>query len=77
MSAASSVLCVAMAVRVVCHGKIRVRQAVTSEAVNAMGEKVEMRICSTPTEQAADIYSMLNYKNMLFRKIKVCRTQSP
>ena len=53
------------------------QKAVTSEAVNAMGEKVEMRICSTPTEQAADIYSMLNYKNMPFRKIKVCRTQSP
>ena len=37
----------------------------------------EMRICSTPTEQAADIYSMLNYKKMPFRKIKICRTQSP
>ena len=53
------------------------QKAVTSEAVNAMGEKVEMRICSTPTEQAADIYSMLNYKKMPFRKIKVCRTKSP
>ena len=53
------------------------QKAVTSEAVNAMGEKVEMRICSTPAEQAADIYSMLNYKKMPFRKIKVCRTQSP
>jgi len=40
------------------------QKAVTFEAVNAMGEKVEMRICSTPTEQAADIYSMLNYKKM-------------
>ena len=53
------------------------QKAVASEAVNAMGEKVEMRICSTPTEQAADIYSMLNYKKMPFRKIKICRTQSP
>ena len=53
------------------------QKAVTSEAVNAMGQKVEMRICSTPTEQAADIYSMLNYKKMPFRKIKICRTQSP
>ena len=52
------------------------QKAVTSEAVNAMGERVEMRICSTPTEQAADIYSMLNYKKMPFRKIKICRTQS-
>ena len=51
------------------------QKAVTSEAVNTLGEKVEMRICSTPTEQAADIYSMLNYKPMPFRKIKICRTQ--
>ena len=51
------------------------QKAVTSEAVNALGEKVEMRICSTPTEQAAEIYSMLKYKPMPFRKIKICRTQ--
>ena len=51
------------------------QKAVTSEAFNALGEKVEMRICSTPKEQAADIYSMLNYKSMPFRKIKKCRTQ--
>ena len=51
------------------------QKAVTSEAVNALGEKVEMRICSTPTEQAAGIYSMLNYKKTPFRKIKICRTQ--
>lgn len=51
------------------------QKAVTSEAINALGEKVEMRICSTPTEQANDIYSMLNYKKMPFRKIKICRTQ--
>ena len=51
------------------------QKAVTSEAINVLGEKVEMRICSKPTEQAAEIYSMLNYKPMPFRKIKICRTQ--
>ncbi len=51
------------------------QKAVTSEATNTLGEKVEMRICSTPTAKAADIYSMLNYKPMPFRKIKICRTQ--
>lgn len=51
------------------------QKAVTSEAINTLGEKVEMRICSTPTTKAADIYSMLNYKPMPFRKIKICRTQ--
>ena len=51
------------------------QKAVTSEAINALGEKVEMRICSTPMEQAAEIYSMLDYRPMPFRKIKICRTQ--
>ena len=43
--------------------------------IKELGEKVEMRICSTPTTKAANIYSMLNYKPMPFRKIKICRTQ--
>lgn len=51
------------------------QKVVTSEAVNTLGEKVEMRICSTPATKVADIYSMLNYKPMPFRKIKICRTQ--
>ena len=54
---------------------MQTQKSVTSEAVNALGEKVKMRICSTPTEQAAAIYSMLNYKPTPFRKIKICRTQ--
>ena len=54
---------------------MQTQKSVTSEAVNALGEKVKMRICSTPTEQAADIYSMLKYKPMPFRRIKICRTQ--
>ena len=54
---------------------MQTQKSVTSEAVNALGEKVKMRICSTPTEQAADIYSMLNYKPTPFRRIKICRTQ--
>ncbi len=54
---------------------VSTQKAVTSEATNTLGEKVEMRICSTPTTKAADIYSMLNYKPMPFRKIKICRTQ--
>ena len=54
---------------------MQTQKSVTSEAVNALGEKVKMRICSTPTEQAADIYSMLKYKPTPFRRIKICRTQ--
>ena len=51
------------------------QKAVTSEATNTLGEKVEMRICSTPTTKPADLYSMLNYKPMPLRKINLCRTQ--
>ncbi len=54
---------------------MQTQKSITSEAINALGEKVKMRICSTPTEQAADIYSMLNYKPTPFRRIKICRTQ--
>jgi len=35
------------------------QKVVASTAYNALGEKVEMRICSKPTEQAAEFYSML------------------
>ena len=52
------------------------QKAVTTEAVNALGEKVQVRLCSTPKKEAADIYEMLGYKKMPFwRKIKVCSTQ--
>jgi transposase len=54
---------------------MKTQKLVKSEAVNTLGEKVEMMICSTPTEEAADIYSMLNYKPIPFRKIKICRAQ--
>ena len=54
---------------------MQTQKSITSEAINALGEKVKMRICSTPTEQAADIYLMLKYKTTPFRRIKICRTQ--
>ena len=54
---------------------MKTQKLVKSEAVNTLGENVEMMICSTPTEEAAEIYSMLNYKPIPFRKIKICRAQ--
>jgi transposase len=54
---------------------MKTQKAVKSEAVNTLGEKVDMLICSTPTEEAAEIYSMLNYKPIPFRRIKIRRTQ--
>ena len=52
------------------------QKAITTEAVNALGEKVKIKMCSTPRKEAADIYEMLGYKKMPFwRKLKVCSTQ--
>ena len=51
------------------------QKAVTTEAVNALGEKVQTRICSEPTKDAALIYKALRYKDRPFRKIKICSTQ--
>ena len=56
--------------------RMSTQKAVTTEAVNALGEKVQVRLCSTPKKEAADIYEMLGYKKKPFwRKVKVCSTQ--
>ena len=55
------------------------QKAVTTEAVNVLGEKVHMRLCSEPTKAAENIYNMLNYKTKPFSRIrikKVCSTQT-
>ena len=51
------------------------QKAVTTEAVNALGENVQIRICSEPTKEVASIYKALQYKDRPFRKIKICSTQ--
>lgn len=51
------------------------QKAITTEATNALGEKVNMRICSYPNKKAEYIYDILKYKKMPFRKIKICSTQ--
>lgn len=58
--------------------KMSTQKAITTHAVNSLGEVVHMRICSEPTKEASKIYDLLNYKKMPFRKIKiekVCSTQ--
>ena len=56
--------------------RMSTQKAITTEAVNALGEKVQLRLCSKPTKAADDIYERLKYKKMPFRrKIKVCSTQ--
>lgn len=47
------------------------QKAVTTEAVNALGEKVHLRLCSEPNKTAEDVYDRLRYKRMPFRRIKI------
>ena len=53
------------------------QKLVDTEGVNPLGEKVEMRQCSKPSKQAIEIYQKLGLREARFRKIKICRTQSP
>ena len=56
--------------------RMSTQKLVTTEAFNAIGEKVEMRICSDPIQPAANIYDKLDYRKYPFRKIKICTTQT-
>ena len=51
--------------------RLSTQKAVTTEATNALGEKVQMRLCSEPNKSADDIYERLKYKKMPFGKIKI------
>lgn len=37
------------------------QKAITTEAENALGERVELRICSEPTDPASELYRLLRY----------------
>ena len=47
------------------------QKAITTEAVNALGEIVEMRLCSDPTDSAAEIYRQLGYKSQPFKRYTI------
>ena len=49
---------------------MKTQKAITTEGTNALGEKVHLRLCSEPNKSATQIYEMLNYKKMPFRRIK-------
>ena len=58
--------------------RLSTQKAVTTEATNALGEKVHMRLCSEPNKSADDIYERLKYKKCHSEKSesrKVCGTQ--
>lgn len=57
--------------------RMSTQKLITTEAVNALGEKALLRQCSRPTKAAAKIYETLHLKPVPFRKIKICRSQTP
>lgn len=57
--------------------RMSTQKLVTTEAINALDEKVTFRQCSKPTKQAEQIYAMLKLKPAPFKKIEICRSQRP
>ena len=44
------------------------QKAITTEGTNVMGEHVTLRMCSEPTDKAAEIYRLLHYTSIPFRR---------
>lgn len=56
--------------------RMSTQKLVTTEAINMLGEKVELRRCSRPSKQAMEIYNAMDYKEAPFKKRKICRSQT-
>ena len=56
--------------------KMSTQKLVRSTAANALGEIVEMDICTEPTVEAAAIYDKLGFRHCPFRKMKICSAQT-
>ena len=52
------------------------QKLVRSKAANALGEIVEMDICTQPTQAATAIYDKLGFRHYPFRKMKICSAQT-
>ncbi|CDN30236.1 hypothetical protein BN938_0129 [Mucinivorans hirudinis] len=44
------------------------QKAITTKAENALGEQIELRICSDPTDAASELYRILGYNPIPFRR---------
>ena len=53
------------------------QKAITTEADNALGELVEMRLCSDPTVSAAELYRALGYNPQPFRRYHIQPSNPP
>ena len=52
------------------------QKAITTEGSNAMGEHVTLRMCSEPTDKAAEIYRLLHYTPIPFRRYYLHQSNS-
>lgn len=53
------------------------QKAITTEAENALGERVELRICSEPTDAASELYRLLGYHTIPFKRYTLKTSSSP
>ncbi|MBO6052040.1 MAG: hypothetical protein J6P65_08715 [Bacteroidales bacterium] len=56
--------------------RMSTQKLLTTEAYNALDERVELRQCSEPILSSAAIYDKLLYRHYPFREIKICTTQT-
>ena len=53
------------------------QKAITTEAVNALGERVELRLCSDPTDRAVELYRALGYNPQPFKRYHIQTSNPP
>ena len=53
------------------------QKAITTEADNALGERVELRLCSDPTDRAAELYRALRYNSTPFKRYRTQPSNPP
>ena len=53
------------------------QKAITTEAENALGERVQIRLCSDPTDAASELYRALNYNPKPFKRYTIIIPSPP
>ena len=53
------------------------QKAITTEADNALGEPVQLRLCSDPTDSAAELYRALAYNPIPFKRYTIIPPSQP
>ena len=53
------------------------QKAITTEADNALGEHIQLRICSDPTEAASELYRILRYNQTPFKRYTIKISSPP